>query len=1499
MPGSYQYLISGTLVLWRPQISGNWMIHAQRVSTLTASWSPSTVDLKLRMSTMLDWPAGDISPSWLRKVWWGIGGNYETRERQWRQQDGKKKPSLAFAMNDAVKWSFWSGGLLKIIADMAQIASPLVIKAIIKYVSECYEIRKLHPTAPTPSVGRGVGLAIALFLLQIIASQGLQHAFHRSLGAGVLLRAGLITAIYRRSLRFTARARSLLPDGKIVNHISTAPIQMIVCLILLLLNLGVSASAGFAVFILITPAMAKVMGQLRKLRQKSMVWTDKRAKLLQELLGGMRIIKFFAWEIPFLKRIGEYRTKELQYIRMLLVVRSLNSSLAFSLPILSAVVAFIVYSVTGHNLKPDVIFASLALFQLLRLPLLLSPIALGAIADAANAIDRLTDVFTAELLGETHVIDPALPVAISLRNASFTWDGAPPPKSPVSRRNGKWARRNAKNGKKRRDSMQWETVDEGQVFKLKNLNLEIPRGQVCGFAFSNLLTGLHDDLYHRTYLFSDTSSYNLGSIWVMTMRDYGDALKATALLMTFRKGDGADTGKHRWAFFAYITFIHTFHNRKFLQPPVHIGDSTVWRMKGGNPLRWSAFALPRPFADVLVHDAFDSLFLPLGQPQRSISVPFYRKPSFALRVLEISEATLTGVASRKQNTDGVADFDSTPPTLAPKLLKIIGKYRIPRRKHHRMLSKRREGARHPLTYDKAIVPDTTANFSLLTYAWVLPMLNLDLELRMSTMLDWPQVISPSWLRKFGGQGEQEKQENGDVKETDAAGTTDKRLKTVNGTALMQAEDRVLGAVSSKGFYMGVYAGNGYCVSIGDGYLQLWSFTGLGIGQALSLFLLGSTFAVMSFFASVKMHKDSIQHMMHAPMSFFETTPLGRIMNRFSKDVDTLDNTLGDTLRIMTTTLSQIIGAIILISIILPWFLIPVGIVILVYFNIGVFYRNSARELKRLDSILRSSLYSHFSESLSGLGTIRAYGETTRFARENEKHMDNENRAYWLTITNQRWLGVHLDFLGAILTFAVAILAVASRFSISPSQTGVALSYILSVQQGFGWMIRQAAEVENNMNAVERVHHYAHNLEQEVPHRVDEKKPPPDWPSRGDLELNDISMSYRPGLPLVLKGLSLHVNGGEHIGVVGRTGAGKSSILVALYRLVELDSGSITLDGINVSTLGLADLRSKIAIIPQDPTLFSGTLRSNLDPFGVYDDARLWDALKRSALVDDVRKGDGQTQETIDGPSSPTSPSSYVPQSEVHYSHRFTLDSPVEDEGGNLSVGQRSLVSLARALVKDSQVVLLDEATGKSSPSSPLRHHLFVMRVDETDLRTFAENLKAVLACFLVRSLQSIPQLHVSDCNWVRGTIRTFNSVSLLPAKSLDSPRGDGLPVYGLTRPTGIGKSTIARAIAEWAGKRRMLSGRFFLRSDRAFATVHSPMSRSQMPDSYFHTFEHTPAIHFCFRSIETVLALRVWRFPSKARCVGALIGCPRGMGNREEDGRASLVSSYESWQASL
>ncbi|TFK72957.1 ABC transporter [Pluteus cervinus] len=1208
-----------------------------------------------------------INPSWVKRTLWSIRGEAVEREAKWRLES-RKKPSLTYAINDSVKWWFWTGGALKVVGDTAQVTSPLLVKAIINFATASYVGHRTG--GPIPPIGRGIGLTFALLALQIIASLCTHHFFYRATSTGVLLRGGLITAIYSRSLRLTNRARSTLTNGKLVNHISTdvsridfcagffhmgwtAPIQMLICLALLIINLGPSALAGFGFFVLMTPLQTIVMKRLFALRAKSMVWTDKRAKLLQELLGGMKVIKFFAWEIPFLKRIFDYRGAEMGYIRSLLLIRSANNAVAMSMPVLASVLAFVTYSLTGHSLNPADIFTSLTLFNLLRLPLMFLPMAFSSIADAKNAVNRLQDVFEAELFDKagTLVVDEDMAQAVEVKGAGFTWD-APPPREEAKSGKKHHGSKTNKHSATKKTSQKDASEEKKEVdpFKVRDLNLTIKRGQFVaivgpvGAGKTSLLQGVIGEMRRTsgTVKVGARVGYCAQSAWIQNA--------------TIREN---------------ICFGRPFEEARY------------WRAVKDACLEPDLAMLP--YGD-MTEVGERGISLSGGQKQRlnicrtlysNADIQIYDDPLSALDA-HVGRAVFTNV--------------------------LLGNP---------------EKTRILVTHALHFLPQVD-------YIYVVADGRIVEQGTYESLLQTDEGAFSKFIKEFGGKEEEEEevhqekeavpensqQDDDNMKdENDSTAHSSKEEKpqqpTVAGPGIMQAEERNTGAISWQVYKEYSRAGNGAVVlpllvlgivllqtatvmssywlvywqerkwPRSDGfYMGLYAF--LGFSQALASFLMGSTFAMLAYFASQHLHRAAIHRVMHAPMSFFETTPLGRIMNRFSKDIDTIDNMLGDSLRMLAATASAILGAIILISIVLPWFLIGVCFVLIIYIYAAMFYRASARELKRLDAVLRSSLYAHFSESLSGLATIRAYQETERFRIENEERIDIENRAYWLTVTNQRWLGIRLDFLGALLTFTVAMLTVGTRFTISPAQTGLVLSYILSVQQAFGWLVRQSAEVENNMNSVERIVHYATAIEQERPHEIPANKPAVSWPAEGRVEMKDVVLSYRPELPPVLKGITMDVHAGEKIGIVGRTGAGKSSIMTALYRLVELTSGTIFIDGVDVSQIGLADLRNGLAIIPQDAVI-SGTLRTNLDPFNLHDDAALWDALKRSYLVETPKKDSSSHPD--DAPSGAQTPV-----------NRFTLDTIIEDEGNNLSIGQRSLVSLARALVKNSKIIILDEAT---------------------------------------------------------------------------------------------------------------------------------------------------------------------------------------------------------------
>lgn len=444
-----------------------------------------------------------------------------------------------------------------------------------------------------------------------------------------------------------------------------------------------------------------------------------------------------------------------------------------------------------------------------------------------------------------------------------------------------------------------------------------------------------------------------------------------------------------------------------------------------------------------------------------------------------------------------------------------------------------------------------------------------------------------------------------------------------------------------------------------------------------------------------MFNRAMTRVLRAPMSFFDTTPLGRITNRFSKDIDILDNSLTDAIRMYLMTISSIIATFCLILAYYYYFAAALVPLVVIYFAAAFYYRASARELKRHEALQRSHVFAKFSEAVYGVSTIRAYGIQQHFIRNVQKSVDEFDGAYFLTFANQRWLSLRLDGIGLIMIFVLSMLVVTSRFTVNPSTGGVVLSYMLSIMGAFQFAVRQMAEVENSMNNAERVHYYGTQLEEEAPEHVAGQQLPPAWPHMGEIVFENVQLRYRAGLPLVLKDVSIHVQGGERIGVVGRTGAGKSSIMQALFRLVELSGGSITIDGVNISKIGLHDLRSKLSIIPQDPALFKGTIRSNLDPFHEHTDAELWAALRQADMVDDEQGG-------------------------------VTLDSPVDEEGLNFSLGQRQLVALARALVRGSKVIVCDEATSSVDFATDQKVQRTLESLQGKTLLCIAHRLKTII-----------------------------------------------------------------------------------------------------------------------------------------------------------------------------
>ncbi|TNM90473.1 hypothetical protein fugu_002762 [Takifugu bimaculatus] len=416
-------------------------------------------------------------------------------------------------------------------------------------------------------------------------------------------------------------------------------------------------------------------------------------------------------------------------------------------------------------------------------------------------------------------------------------------------------------------------------------------------------------------------------------------------------------------------------------------------------------------------------------------------------------------------------------------------------------------------------------------------------------------------------------------------------------------------------------------------------------------------------AASTLHNNLFKKIISMPMSFFDMTPSGRIVNRFSKDQEEVDTVLPLFMDSFILFSLMVLFIVAIISAVFPFMLIAVLILGAVFFTILFVFQKSIRQMKQLENISRSPCISLTTSTLQGLSTIHAYNIKESHIRAFKTLNDTNSNYFTLFHSGSRWLSFLLDFIAAIMTLFVTLFVVLSDNEvISPSLKGLALSYTIQLTGMLQFVVRIGTEVEARFNSVERLLEYTKSSNSEAPRHVKEAQVPDHWPKSGAITFLDYKMRYRENTPVVLNGLNFFIQAGEKLGIVGRTGSGKSSLGVALFRLVEPTEGTILIDGVDISSIGLEDLRSKLSIIPQDPVLFCGTIRYNLDPFNKYSDEEIWEALEKTYIKDSISKLDGK------------------------------LLAPVLENGENFSVGERQLMCMARALLRNSKIILLDEAT---------------------------------------------------------------------------------------------------------------------------------------------------------------------------------------------------------------
>ncbi|OLN82088.1 Oligomycin resistance ATP-dependent permease YOR1-like protein 1 [Colletotrichum chlorophyti] len=1203
-------------------------------------------------------------------------------------EKGDKYP-LLWALHETYFFEFWLGGMLQLASTIFQVMSPFTLRYLIQFANDAWDASQQGQ--PPPAISKGIGLVIGVTVMQILQSLGTNHFIYRGMMIGGQSRAVLISVIFEKAMSLSGRAKAggikdivdaSQADGKgkkkkekkgkkggakgpgvsgdgtgwgngrIVNLMSvdtyridqasalfhltwTAPISCVITLVVLIINLSYSALAGFALLVAGIPLLTRAIRSLFKRRKAINKVTDQRVSLTQEILQSVRFVKYFGWESAFLERLKDIRRREIHAIQILLAIRNAINAVSLSLPIFASMLSFVTYAKTDNALNPAEVFSSLALFNGLRIPLNLLPLVLGQVVDAWSSLKRIQDFLLAEEQEEDIVFKPDGENALEVHNASFTWERTPTqeaektvagagkggkteanPAAPTSAP--KTGETPVSSGDSSGDGASTLVEEEREPFKLQDLNFEIKRDELVavigtvGSGKTSLLASLAGDMRKTS-----------GEVVLGASRAFCP----------------------QYAWIQNATVRDNILFGKEMDPEWY--DEVI-----------NACAL-RP----------DLAMLPNGD------------------LTEIGERgiTISGGQKQRLNIARAIYFDSDIVLMDDPLSAVDAHV-----------------GRH--IFDNAILGLLKGKCRVLAthQLWVLN--RCDRVIWMEGGKIQAVDTFDNLMRDHSGfqqllettAQEEKKDDTAPTNLTAVPEVSEKKKK--KGAALMQQEERAVSSVPwavygdyirasgsmlnapflifllllSQGanimtsLWLSYWTSRRYSLSDGQ-YIGIYA--GLGALQAVLMFVFSLLLSILGTKSSKVMLRQAVTRVLRAPMSFFDTTPLGRITNRFSRDVDVMDNNLTDAMRMYFFTLAMILSVFALIIAFFHYFAIALGPLFVFFVLAASYYRASAREVKRFESVLRSTVFAKFGEGLSGVASIRAYGLKTHFIGDLRKAIDEMNAAYYLTFSNQRWLSTRLDLIGNLLVFTVGILVVTSRFSVPPSIGGLVLSYILGIVQMIQFTVRQLAEVENGMNAVERIQYYGTQLEEEAPLHTIEVRP--SWPEKGEIVFDNVEMRYRANLPLVLSGLTMHVQGGERIGIVGRTGAGKSSIMSTLFRLVELSGGHITIDGVDISTIGLHDLRSRLAIIPQDPTLFRGTVRSNLDPFSEHTDLELWSALRQADLVPaDANLEDPRSKDPA----------------------RIHLDSVVEEDGLNFSLGQRQLMALARALVRGSRIIVCDEAT---------------------------------------------------------------------------------------------------------------------------------------------------------------------------------------------------------------
>ncbi|KAG8435477.1 hypothetical protein GDO86_013419 [Hymenochirus boettgeri] len=1100
---------------------------------------------------------------------------------------------------------------------------------------------------------KGFLYAALLFVTALLQSFLLQQYFHRCFVLGMRVRTTLMATVYKKALTVSNSVRKESTVGETVNLMSvdaqrfmdlttfihllwSCPLQIAVSIVFLWKEMGPSVLAGLGVMILLIPLNGVIATVSRKLQIRNMKNKDKRMKIMNEILSGIKILKFFAWETSFENQVQNIREKELKDMLHFTYLHSVSLFAFTCAPFLVSVATFAVYIVvdTGNVLTAEKAFTSISLFNILRFPLGMLPMLISNIVQTSVSCSRLEKYLGGDDLDTSAIRnDPNIDAAVHFSNATFSWEADATPE--VNKVDLKF---------KEGDLI----AVVGGVGAGKTSLVSAMLGEMNQISGYINIKGSVAYVPQQAWIQNATLKNNILFGAKMDEERYQRVLKACALLPDLEMLPGRDESE--------------------------IGEKGI-NLSGGQKQRISLARAVYNDADIYILDdplsavdahvgkhIFEKVVGPNGLLKNKTRILVTHGVSF----LKYTDEIVVLVNGRVTETGSYKTLLTNNGAFA-EFLRLYGKQDQNNDTEASVFTAEDDEIDEHMQSAEILedIVTTTVKRENSRRQRKRSNMNGSLSLRRS-LKDATKTKVESLTKGTKGQQliEKETVETGKVRFS----VYTKYMRAVGwwlSFCILACYILQTAAFVGQNIWLSVwteddttYRNQTYPAAQRD--MRLGVFGALGIAQASFVLLGAFLVAAGSVRASRMVHTLLLRNILQAPMRFFDTTPSGRIVNRFAKDVLTMDETIPMSFRSWIACFLGVIGTLVVICLATPIFAaVAVPIAILYYF-VQRFYVTTSRQLRRLDSVTRSPIYSHFGETVSGLSVIRAYRHQERFLQHNEETIDFNQKSVYSWMVSNRWLAIRLELVGNLTTFFAALFAVLARGSLASGTVGLSISSALNVTQTLNWLVRMTSELETNIVAVERIDEYI-KVEREA-QWVTDQRPPKNWPDKGVVQFVDYKVRYRPELELVLHGISCTVDSMEKVGIVGRTGAGKSSLTNCIFRIIESAGGKILIDGLDISSIGLHDLRKKLTIIPQDPVLFSGNLRMNLDPFEQYTDEEIWNALELSHL-----------KPYVEGL-----------QEKLHYE--------VSEGGENLSVGQRQLICLARALLRKSKILILDEAT---------------------------------------------------------------------------------------------------------------------------------------------------------------------------------------------------------------